>query len=193
MCDFNDAIHDIFKLALLIYKSGGHFKYANVVLLHLVKIAALYSEFEALQLFWNRFYNNYGLPGGNISLDLKKEQLRKVLKTIWRALGPNLNQASASHVAEAPENLERLLQSIDKDCGLQERKGYQSKGKNQDVVLQVMSDLIQIKAFKFTPGRHGHPSFADFQSSIVNVDNRDLHEWMSEKKKIWKSIYERAD
>ena len=111
--DFNDAVqegdgqrlHDLYKLALLLYKSGGHFKYAYVVLLHLVKVAALYSEFEAFQLLWNRFYNKYGLPGGKISLDLKKEQLHKVLKTIWRALGPNLNETSASRTAETPSTI----------------------------------------------------------------------------------------
>ena len=199
--DFNDAVqegdgqrlHDLYKLALLLYKSGGHFKYAYVVLLHLVKIAALYSEFEAFQLLWNRFYNKYGLPGGNISLDLKKEQFHKVLKTISRALGPNLNETSASRTAETLENLQRLLQSIDNDCGLHQHKGYRSKGNNTEAVVQVVSDLMQIKAFKFTPGRDGHPSFPDFPSSIINLDYRDLHEWMSDKKKIWKSMYEKAD
>ena len=51
--DLNDAVqegdgqrlHDIYKLALLLYKSGGHFKYAYIVVLHLVKVAALYSKF----------------------------------------------------------------------------------------------------------------------------------------------------
>ena len=49
---FNDAVkegdsqrlHDIYKLALSLYKGGGYYKYAYVVLLHLVKPAALYSE-----------------------------------------------------------------------------------------------------------------------------------------------------
>ena len=197
MFDFNDAVQEgdgqrLHDIVLLLYKSGGHLKYAYVVLLHLVKIAALYSKFEAFQLFWNRFYNKYGLLGGNISLDLKKEQLHKVIKTIWRALGPNLNQTSASRVAEALENLERLLQSIDNDCSLQERKGYRSKGNNTDAVLQVMSDLMEIKTFKYTPGREGHPSFPNFPSSILNLDYRDVHAWMTEKKNLWKSIYERV-
>lgn len=197
--DFNDAVqegdgqrlHDIYKLALLLYKSGGHFKYAYVVLLHLVKIAGLYSEFEAFQLLWNRFYNKFGVLGGNISLDLKKEQQHKVLKTMWRALGPNLNQASASRVAESLENLERLLDSIDRDCGIGDFKGYRCKGNNKEADLQVMSDLMQIKAFKHTPGRDGHPSFPDFPSSIINLDFRDLHGWMSEKTRLWQSVYER--
>ena len=111
--DFNDAVqegdgqrlHDLYKLALLLYKTGGHLEYPYVVLLHLVKIAALYSAFEAFQRLWNRLYNKYGLPGGNISLDLKKEQLHKVLKTIRRALGPHLNETSAPRTAETLENL----------------------------------------------------------------------------------------
>jgi hypothetical protein len=197
--DFNDAVqegdgqrlHDIYKLALLLYKSGGHTKYSYVVLLYLVKIAAIYSEFEAHKLMWNRFYNKYGHLGGNISLDLKKEQQNKVLKTIWRALGSNLNKASASRVAEALENLERLIESIDEECNLQERKGYRSSGNNTESVMQITSGLSSIKAFKFTPGRHGHPSFPDFQNRIVNLDYRNLHEWMSEKKKLWQSIYSR--
>lgn len=195
---FNDAVkegdgqrlHDIYKLALLLYKGGGHYKYAYVVLLHLVKLAALYSEFEAFQLLWNRFYNKYGLRGANISLDLLKEQMNKLLKTMWRALGPNLNQASAARVAEALENLELLLLSIDSDCGLDDHHGYRSKSNNREAVFQVMSDLMEITAFKYTQGRPGHPSFPDFPSSIVNVDYRDLHQWMTEKKKLWQSIYE---
>ena len=135
--DFNDAVqegdgqklHDLYKL--LLYKSGGHFKYAYDVLLHLAKITALYSEFYALQLLWNRFYNNYGLPGGNISLNLKKEQLLKVLKTIWRALEPNLNETSASGTGETLENLQRPLH---------QHKGYRSKGNNTEAVVQVVSN-----------------------------------------------------
>ena len=56
LLDFNDAVqegdcqrlHDIYKLALLLYKSGGHNKYSYVVLLYLVKIVAIYSEFKLI-------------------------------------------------------------------------------------------------------------------------------------------------
>ena len=117
--------------------------------------------------------------------------MNKVLKTMWRALGPNLNQASAARVAEALENLELLLLFIDSDCGQDDHHGYVSKGNNEGSVLQILSDLMEIKAFKYTRGRSGHPSFADFPSGIVNPDYRDLHQWMTEKKKLWQSIYER--
>jgi hypothetical protein len=47
-------------------------KYAYVTLLYLVKICALFSEYEAQRLKWNRFFNNHGGKGKNIPLDLKK-------------------------------------------------------------------------------------------------------------------------
>ena len=78
--DFNDAVkegdgqklHDIYKLALLLYKSGSHFKYAYVVLLYLMKIAALYSKFEVFQLFWNIFYNKWAERWEHISRSQKE-------------------------------------------------------------------------------------------------------------------------
>ena len=111
---------------------------------------------------------------------------------MWRFLGPNLNWDSAARVAEALQNLELLLLSIDSDCGLDDH-GYRTKGNNEGAVLQIMSDLMEIKAFKYTQGKSGHPSFPDFPSSIVNLDYRDLHQWMTEKKKLWQSIYERRN
>ena len=51
---------------------------------------------------------------------------------MWRALGPNLNQASAAQVAEALENLKLLLLSIDSDGGPDDHHGYRSKGNNEE-------------------------------------------------------------
>ncbi|CAB4020630.1 Hypothetical predicted protein, partial [Paramuricea clavata] len=153
-------------------------------------IAALYTELEAFQLKWNRFYNKYGLIGGCISLDLKKEQQNKVLKTLWRALGPNLNEENASRVANTLELLEKLISSIDNDCAMSERWGHRSVGETVEPVMQVTSDLVEIKAFEFTPGREGHKSFQDFSTSLVDIDYRDLHRWMKEKLKLWGSIFD---
>lgn len=164
---------------MLLYKTGGHYKYSYVVLLYLVKIAALYTEFGAFQLKWNRFYNKYGLVGRSISLDLKKEQQNKILKGLWRALGPNINQKTASRTARSLQLLEELIDSIDNDCGLRERQGYRSGGNQDEAVMQILSDLIEIKAFAHTPGREGHQSFPTFPS--INIDYRDLHKWMRDK------------
>ena len=198
--EFNDAtkegdgqrIHDLYKIALLLYKSGGHYKYSYAVLLYLVKIVFLYTEFEAyFQLKWNRFYNKYGITGRCISLDLKKEQQNKTLKSLWRGLGPNLNEDSASRTAKSLQLLEELIQSIDIDCGLSERQGYRSGGNKDEAIMQIISDLNEIKAFRYTPGREGHKSFPAFPKSLINIDYCDLHKWMKDKVSLWGSIYER--
>ena len=59
--EFSDAIKEgdghrlfnLYKLALLIYKCNGHFKYAYIVLLYLVKCIAILSKFQAFRLKWN--------------------------------------------------------------------------------------------------------------------------------------------
>ncbi|CAB4004389.1 hypothetical protein AC249_AIPGENE16794, partial [Paramuricea clavata] len=66
--DFNDTIREgdgehlfvLYKLALLLYHSEKHTKYAYFVLLHLLKIVAILPEFDAHRWKWNRFYNKYG-------------------------------------------------------------------------------------------------------------------------------------
>ena len=73
---------------------------------------AILPEFDAHQLKWNRFFNKYGGKGKNISLDLKKEQQNKVLKTFWRALGANINENNGARVAHALEPLEAIVESV---------------------------------------------------------------------------------
>ena len=107
LLEFNDAIKegdgdrlfDIYKVVLLLYKAHGHFKYAYVVLLHLVKCICILPEKQALSVKWDRFYNGSSRRGANILLDLKKEQQNRVLRSMWRALGPNLYEANAERVA----------------------------------------------------------------------------------------------
>ena len=41
---------------------------------------------------WNRFYNKYGGRGRNIPLNLKMEQLNKILKKLLRGLGSNVDE-----------------------------------------------------------------------------------------------------
>ena len=65
LLEFNDAIRegdgerlfDTYKRALLLYKVGGHYKYAYVALLHLVKITAVLPIFSAHHLRITRSKN----------------------------------------------------------------------------------------------------------------------------------------
>ena len=91
--EFNDAVKEgdggrlfeLYKLALLLYKTHGLYKYAYAVLLYLVKYIAILPPSQALRLKWNRTFNGSGLPGRIIPLDLQKEHDNKdnACGTIW--------------------------------------------------------------------------------------------------------------
>ena len=198
LLEFNDAIKegdgerifDIYKMALLLYKVGGHYKYAYVVLLYLVKIAAVLPASSAPNLKWNRFCNKHGGKGKNISLDLRMEQLNKLLKTLWRSLGANLSESNAQRMACSLESLEMVMDSIDKDCSFSEDVGHRSQGRPEEAVKQIVDDLINKDAFNHQPGRQGYPSFPKFPSSLFNgLDYRELHKWITGLLKEWESIY----
>ena len=69
--EFNDAVKegdgnrilDIYKMALLFYKAGGHSKYAYVVLLYITKVVAILSESDVPSLKWSRGFNKHGGKG----------------------------------------------------------------------------------------------------------------------------------
>jgi len=185
-------LYEIYKLTLLIYKAKKHPKYAYVNLLHLVKISAVLPEFEAERLKWNRFVNTHGGKACNIPLDLRKEHQNHLLKVLWRALGPNLNENNAARLAGTLDLVEVIMHSVDEDCNLTSRSSYRSIAQKEEAVLQITTDLNSIEAFKYNRGREGHPSFPDFSSNLFSgLDYRDLHKWMKEKIKTWGSIYER--
>ena len=125
---------EIYKLFLLLYKANGHTKYAYVTLLHLAKISAIFPAFKAHRLKWNRFVNNNGGKGCNIPLDLKKEQQNKVLETMWRALGPNLNKTNAARLASTLDSVELILNSVDKDCRLTRKSACRSLANKEEAV-----------------------------------------------------------
>ena len=50
-----ERLFEIYKLALLLYKSTGHTKYSYAVLLYLAKINFILPHNEAFTLKWNRF------------------------------------------------------------------------------------------------------------------------------------------
>ena len=187
-----EELHQLYKLALLVYKAKNHHKYAYVTLLYLVKICAILSKFEAQCLKWNRFYNNQGMKGTNIPLDLEKEQQNHLLKTMWHVLGANVNEDNAARLASTIDFVGEVLCSVAADCHLLKRCSHRSIAKEEEAVYQIMNDLLAIKAFDHhINGGEGHPSFPKFKSNILEcLDYRDLHKWIKEKLKEWASIYQ---
>lgn len=196
--EFNDAIkegdgqrlYELYKLALLMYKAYGKTKYSYVVLVYLVKISGILSENDSHNLKWNRFFNKHGKIAANIPLDLRMEQLNKCVKSMWRGLGANVNETSASRLARTTEYVEMILDSIDRDCDIGEASGYRSSGKSEVAVKQIATDLLTIRAFKHQSGRNGHNSFPKFPCDLLKkLDYRDLHSWMSGLVKTWYTFF----
>lgn len=176
LLEFNDAVKegdgdrlfDIYKMALLLYKTHGHFKYAYVVLLHLVKCICILPEKQAISVKWNRFFNGSGRQGANISLDLKKEKQNRGLKSIRRALGPNLDKANADRVAGTLEAVESIFNSIDQDCCNNDTNSLRTSTEDHEAVAQIAKDLLDQHVFQRISGCEGHPSFPKFQRSLLH-------------------------
>ena len=202
LAEINDAIKegdgdrlvDAYKLALLFYHHYGHPKYAYILLLNLVQMKALLPESEAFDLVHNRFHNEHGGKGCNIPLDLRKEQDHHCIKPMWKSLGSNLNEDNAARIAHSQEGLMGVLCSADQDCTIHGKKGHRSLKSPTETVEQIVKDLIDQKVFDCSRGRDGYPSFENFPKNLLHdLDYRGLHSWMTEKIKLWGSIYEHPE
>lgn len=76
-----------------------------------------------------------------------------------------MKENNAQRVALSVETLERIWDSVDNDCNWEVKTRARSVKSLEETVFQIYEDLNHIKAFKQTPGRKGHPSFANFQAS----------------------------
>ncbi len=158
----------------------------------MVKCIAILPKAQAFDLKWNRFFNNNGGKGRNIPLDLKKEQQNHVLKTMWHAIGANLDEQNAQRTASSLESVEQIYKTIDKDCNKDDKHTKREYPKQEEAVNQIISDLLEVAAFKNTPGRKGYDSFPQFKSSLLEgLDYRNLHNWIKEHIDLWGTIYQK--
>lgn len=109
LADLNDSIREgdgkrlvnLYKIAVLLYKYHGHTKYAYTTLLFLTKVKSVLPAERAESLIANRFCNNHGKPGKNISMDLFLEHENKSVKSYTDLLGSNFKEESAQRIARA--------------------------------------------------------------------------------------------
>ena len=117
------------------------------------------------------------------------EQFNKILKKLLRALGSNVDEKNAERLANAIQEIEAVLESVDKYCSLSEKQGCGSKGKPEETVEQILKDLIEKSVFKHIRNRYGHPSFPKFHPNLLEgLDYRDFHKWMMDTISKWKYI-----
>ena len=64
-----------------------------------------------------------------------------------------------------------------------------SKGKPENIVEQIVKDLCEKNVFRHVANRQGHPSFPDFNFSLLsNLHYRDMHTWITGHLKEWSKI-----
>ena len=198
LLDFGDAIREgdggrllnLYKLALLIYSSYGHNKYAYVTLLFLVRIYAILDESEALNLICNRFCNTVGKMGHNIPLDLRLEHSNNLLKACLKALGANVSENSAQRVAAALNGIEMVLNSIDKDCQSSSLSKVRGGKDPKESVKQIVTDLVSGDVFSRHNQRDGYTGFSEFNANIIaQLNYAEFYHWIRNKLKEWKQIY----
>ena len=78
----------IWNILTFLFKVTNHHKYAFLGLRYKACELALLSPQRWHQLQWNRFINNKGGVGRNISIDLRLEHINKVMKNLIKSQGP---------------------------------------------------------------------------------------------------------
>ncbi len=156
------------------------------------KMFCNFTQSTSIDLKWNRFFNNNGGKGRDILLDVKKEQQNHVLKTMWHAIGANLDEQNAQRTASSLESVQQINKTIDKDCDKDDKHTKREYHKQEEAVNQIISDLLEVAAFKNSPGRKGYELFPQFKSSLLEgLDYRNLHNWIKERIDLWGTIYQK--
>ena len=125
-------------------------------------------------MIFNRFINSKGKCGGNIPLHLFMEHLNLLLKRLAKGMGANVTSASLQRAAQSIVPLNKVMETIYKDCNKVKRSGHHGNTDPEGTVSIIVKDLISRKMFETSPGRKGYPSFQKFKSNVLDIDYRDF-------------------
>ena len=106
---FHDAISEgngermlqYWKFLLIIFKTTNHHNYAKKAVNLMMQYYCTFSERKKAELLWGRCVNRRGYTGTNIPCDLFMEHLNRMLKTVIRAMGANVNLISIERAGKA--------------------------------------------------------------------------------------------
>ena len=72
-------------------------------------------------------------------------------------MGANITKASLQRAAQSVVPLNKVMDTIYKDCNKVKRSGYHGSKDPQEAVAIVVNDLLRGKVFDKTLGRQGYP------------------------------------
>ena len=106
----------IWNILTYLFKVTNHHKYAFLGLRYKACELALLSPQHWHQLQWNRFINNKGGVGRNISIDLRLEHINKVMKNLIKSQGPqNITDENVEKISKSIHGIEGVVDSYKED------------------------------------------------------------------------------
>ena len=116
-------------------------------------------------------------------MDLRLEQLNKLLKDMLRCLGVNITKKSSERCSKALKLVEDILSSIDTELKVKEPKGQHITAK-RDKDFKVLVDEISKRGrlFAHSPdSTRQYQEFPNFNRNILHHLNlSQVHTWISQ-------------
>ena len=111
------------------------------------------SSYLAYLLKWNRWANDQGKPDTNKPLDLKIEQLNKIIKKILRRLGSNIGEETIRKLCQVAPYLYNIRVALRADLGLTSLSIPATAPSRLSDVKKLTEYLLKNKVFVIVPNR----------------------------------------
>ena len=137
-------------------------KYAFEILYQFFLVHASLSKKDRERFICNRFVNNHGVKGGNITFEEDMEHSNNFVKQGIRNLGPNLTQSAISRVCKAENATRSILDKLDGSLKRQTHSGKHPEGSPDKDIEELFKRAVDADVFTETDGRH-YQTINDFK------------------------------
>ncbi len=142
---------------------------------------------QAHSLVWNRTVNNRGIPGSNISLDLRMEHIVHLLKEMISNLGVNLTPDASLRCSRAVWPVEQMLKAIDDELGCHSPYGKHTVCHSEKDFESIVQELIKKEVFQSKQDCREYHHFPGFKRNLIGkLDYVQLNKWITGHKQEWK-------
>ena len=147
--------------------------------------------YKFVLLFAYQFHNTKGKCGGNIPLHLFMEHLNLLLKRLAKGMGANVTSASLQRAAQSIVPLNKVMETIYKDCNKVKRSGHHGSTDPEETVSIIVKDLISgircLRHHLMERAIHHSKSLSPMFSTLTTGI---FFQWAKDRLHDWKAIYE---
>jgi len=140
------------------------------------------SPYLAYILEWNRWANDRGEHDSNKPLDLKIEQINKIIKMILRRLGPNIGEETIRKLCMVAPYLHEIRLALREHLGFSASSSAPVAPERASDVSKLAAHLEKAKIFTPTPNRtlKGFKTIPQIWFSAV--DREKFQTWVTKTK-----------